>query len=85
MHFEVYADLASATSGRNAIKTSQLALPEATCKAVYAEAGYDGSSANLTSTPLARDGQFRDGWATQMPTVSGDAKKGFSTNLVVNV
>ena len=39
VHFEVYADLASATLGRNAIKTSQLALPEATCKAVYAGAG----------------------------------------------
>ena len=85
VHFEVYADLASATSGRNAIKTSQLALPEATCKAVYAGSGYDGSAANLASTPLARDSQFRDGWATQMPTVSGDVKKGFSTNLVVNV
>lgn len=85
VHFEVYADLASATSGRNAIKTSQLALPEATCKAVYAGPGYDGSAANLASTPLARDSQFRDGWATQMPTVSGDVKKGFSTNLVVNV
>ena len=84
VHFEVYADLASATSGRNAIKTSQLALPEATCKAVYAEAGYDGSAVNLVSTPLSRDNQFRDGWATQMPTVSGDVTKGFSTNLVVN-
>ncbi len=85
IHFEVYTDLASASSGRNAIKTSQLALPEATCKAVYAGPGYDVSAANLASTPLARDSQFRDGWATQMPTVSGDAKKGFSTNLVVNV
>ena len=85
VHFEVYADLASATLGRNAIKTSQLALPEATCKAVYAGPGYDGSATNLASTPLARDSQFRDGWATQMPTVSGDVKKGFSTNLVVNV
>ncbi len=85
VHFEVYEDLASATSGRNAIKTSQLALPEATCKAVYAGPGYDGSAANLVATPLARDGQFRDGWATQMPSVSGDTTKGFSTNLVVNV
>lgn len=85
VHFEVYADLASATSGRNAIKTSQLAFPEATCKAVYAQPGYDGSAASLAATPLARDSQFRDGWATQMPTVSGDATKGFSTNLVVNV
>ena len=85
VHFEVYADLASASKGRNAIKTSQLALPGAACKAVYAESGYDGSAASLASTPLARDSQFRDGWATQMPTVSGDAKKGFSANLVVNV
>ena len=67
-------------SGRNAIKTSQLAFPEAACEAVCAESGYDGSAASLASTPLARDSQFRVGWATQMPTVSGDAKKGFRAN-----
>lgn len=85
VHFSVYTDLSSATSGRSPVKTSQLAFPEATCRLVYAEPGYDGSAASIAANPLTRDGVFRDGWATQMPTVTGDAKSGFVANLVVNV
>ena len=36
VHFEVYSSQASATSGRNAIKTSQIAMPTAAGSAVFA-------------------------------------------------
>ena len=44
IHFEVYRSLASATAAGNKIATSQIALPEGLCDAVYASSGY-GTSA----------------------------------------
>ncbi len=41
VHFEVYPDLAAATSSDNAITTSQLALPQDVCEQVYATDGYE--------------------------------------------
>ena len=38
VHFEVYPSLDAATDAANRIATSQIALPEATCKEVYATA-----------------------------------------------
>ena len=46
IHFEVYPSLAAATSAGNKLTTSQLALPEDTCKLVYATAGYSQSVQN---------------------------------------
>ena len=43
IHFEVYPDQASITDAGNAIATSQVALPEATCNEVYAQPGYEAS------------------------------------------
>ena len=40
---EVYPSLAKATNSANKIATSQMALPEATAKAVYATTGYERS------------------------------------------
>ena len=45
----------------NKIATSQIALPEDTCKAVYATAGYEQSVANLSQVTLASDNVFGDG------------------------
>lgn len=39
IHFEVYPSLAQATSSTTKIATSQMALPEVACRAVYASAG----------------------------------------------
>jgi hypothetical protein len=39
----------------NGIVTSQIALPEATCKEVYATTGYEQSVSNLGQVSLARD------------------------------
>ena len=41
IHFEVYPSLSAATSVANKIATSQIALPKATCDAVYATPGYE--------------------------------------------
>ena len=43
IHFEVYPSLAKATNSANKIATSQMALPEAACKTVYATSGYEQS------------------------------------------
>ena len=40
-HFEVFPSLASASSHSAKVATSQLALPQAQCEAVYATTGYD--------------------------------------------
>ncbi|MBN8609440.1 MAG: intradiol ring-cleavage dioxygenase [Deltaproteobacteria bacterium] len=84
MHFEVFDDLASATSGNEAIATSQLALPEDTCALVYATSGYEASVSNLASTSLTSDNVFRDdGAEQQLASVSGDVSSGFVASLSV--
>jgi protocatechuate 3,4-dioxygenase beta subunit len=85
VHFEVYPTLAAATSAGNKITTSQLALPEAVCGAVYATDEYADSVANLARTSLATDNVFRDGAANQLATVTGDVSSGFVANLSVPV
>ena len=85
VHFEIYPSLAKATTSANKIATSQLALPEDTCNAVYATAGYGASAANFPSTPLQRDGIFADGWTTQLATVAGNVKDGYTATLIVGV
>jgi protocatechuate 3,4-dioxygenase beta subunit len=85
IHFEVYPTLAAATSAGNKITTSQLALPEAVCSAVYATDGYAQSVANLARTSLDTDNVFRDGAASQLATVTGDVSSGLVANLSVPV
>lgn len=85
MHFEVYSSLASATSGANDIKTSQLALPVAMCNAVYATSGYTGSATNLANISLASDNVFSDGVSLQTPTVTGSVSAGYAAVLQVGV
>ncbi|HEX2699312.1 MAG TPA: hypothetical protein VHM89_03810 [Acidimicrobiales bacterium] len=85
IHFEVYPTLAQATSQRNKLATSQLALPEDACKAVYATAGYEQSVRNLAQTSLARDLVFGDGSSQQLATMSGGVGAGFTAELSVPV
>ncbi|MBU3702218.1 MAG: hypothetical protein FGM58_09265 [Acidimicrobiia bacterium] len=85
VHFEVYPTLAKATSARNAVSTSQLALPQDACAAVYGTSGYGTSATNLQRTSLTRDMVFRDGWQTQLGTVTGDATSGMTVTLNVPV
>ncbi|MFD8494005.1 intradiol ring-cleavage dioxygenase [Amycolatopsis sp. NPDC059657] len=84
IHFEVYPDLAQATSAGTKSVTSQLALPEDVCKTVYATSGYETSVRNLSQTSLARDMVFRDGTEHQLATVTGDVS-GYTATLTVAV
>lgn len=86
IHFEVYPDLASTSDAGNAIATSQMALPEQACNAVYALAAYDGSSRNMTQTTLDSDNVFgEDGGELQLATISGDTSTGYLASLVARV
>lgn len=85
VHFEVYPNLARATSSANKIATSQLALPEATCKTVYATSGYEQSVSNLSKVSLATDNVFSDGATQETPTMTGSVSSGLTATLVVPV
>lgn len=86
IHFEVYATAADVTDAAKAIATSQLALPQAACDAVYATGGYDGSAQNLSQTSLTSDNVFGDdGGALQLAAVTGDTSRGYTASLTVRV
>jgi protocatechuate 3,4-dioxygenase beta subunit len=86
IHFEVYPSLARATTPANAIATSQIALPADTCTAVYATAGYDQSSANLSQVSLASDMVFGDdGGVHELGTIGGSLAAGLTVDLAVGV
>ncbi len=86
IHFEVYPDQAAITDAKNAVATSQLALPKETCEAVYATPGYGSSVANLARTSLASDNVFgNDGGRTQLATMSGSTSAGYQAVLTVGV
>jgi protocatechuate 3,4-dioxygenase beta subunit len=85
IHFEVYESLDAATSGGTKLTTSQIALPEATCKLVYASDGYEQSVQNLAQTSLQSDNVFGDGYASQLATASGNVDDRIAIKLNVGV
>lgn len=86
VHFEVYERVADATSSGPIVKTSQLALPQAACEAVYATDGYEASVGNLSGLSLASDNVFRDdGGRHQLATMSGDNDQGWTAHLTIGV
>ena len=85
VHFEVYESLAKATSGGDKLRTSQLALPQEACSAVYATNGYEESVANLARTSLASDMVFGDGYSLQLAKVTGNVDDGYVATLNVPV
>jgi protocatechuate 3,4-dioxygenase beta subunit len=85
IHYEVYPTLASATAASGKIATSQLALPKATCDAVYATDGYSSSVSNLSQVTLATDNVFSDGAERETPTVSGTTTAGIVMAMSVPV
>lgn len=87
MHFEIYPDLASATSGTADVKTSQLALPASACNLVYGVAdGYAASVSHFAAISLSSDNVFsNDSAARQLATVSGSVAGGFQASLVVGL
>ncbi|WP_329790369.1 intradiol ring-cleavage dioxygenase [Lentzea sp. DG1S-22] len=85
VHFEVYPSLAEATRAGSKITTSQLALPETTCKEVYGTTGYTQSVRNMARTSLRQDTVFRDGTDHQMATMSGGVTSGYTASLTFAV
>jgi protocatechuate 3,4-dioxygenase beta subunit len=85
IHFEVYSSLADATAGGSKLATSQLALPEATCKTVYATSGYEQSVQNLAQMSLTSDMVFSDGVSQQLAKVTGSVADGYTISLDVPV
>jgi protocatechuate 3,4-dioxygenase beta subunit len=86
IHLEVYDDVDAATGGGSPVATSQVALPEDTCDAVYATDGYEQSVTNMSRTSLASDMVFGDdGAAHQLATMSGSVAGGLTARLEVPV
>jgi protocatechuate 3,4-dioxygenase beta subunit len=85
IHFEVYDSLAAATSAGAKLRTSQVALPEATCDEVYATSGYEASVANLARTSLDSDMVFSDGYSLQLGRATGSVADGYAITLAVPV
>jgi hypothetical protein len=86
MHFEVYQSLDSATTYANKLRTSQLAIPEATCREVYGVAeGYDSSADTFEGVSLDGDMVFGDGHSLQLATVTGSVDQGYTFTLNVPV
>ncbi len=86
VHFEVYPDQASITDSTSAIATSQVALPQDVCDAVYATGGYEASVATLARVGLDGDTVFGDdGGVSQLATVTGSPTSGYTVRLAVGV
>lgn len=86
VHFEVYPDAESADDVAKVIATSQVAFPEEMLTQVYAQDGYDGSTANLEGVgSVEDDGIFADSLDQQMPTITGSTDAGYVATLTVNV
>lgn len=90
MHFEIYPSLAKATSYENRVLTSQLAMPEAACEAVYKTGGaYAESVGNYAASPLVGDGIFADNTsrqlAAQTPTLVEDGAGGYRGQVTIGL
>jgi protocatechuate 3,4-dioxygenase beta subunit len=86
VHFEVYPNLEAATDSANTIATSQIALPEDACRAVYGTDGYGQSLENLQQVTLETDNVFGDdGGVHQLGAVTGSVDEGYVVELVVPV
>ena len=86
VHFEVYRNLDAAKDNANRIATSQIALPEATCREVYATDGYASSITTLSQVSLQSDMVFGDDGAVhERGAVTGSVTAGYTVELAVPV
>ncbi len=86
IHFEVFDSLTSAVAGENARLTSQIALPQEACDAVYAaDRGYAQSVQNMKQVSLDSDMVFSDGWTAELATVGGSPSAGTTVSITVGV
>jgi protocatechuate 3,4-dioxygenase beta subunit len=86
IHFEVFHSLEAAVAGENARLTSQVALPEQACAAVYGyDSGYAASVQNMSQVTLSSDNVFGDGWDAELASVTGDPATGMAVALIIGV
>ena len=86
IHFEVFESMDNATAAGQVLAVSQIALTEASCREVYASAGYESSARNFPRTTLTSDNVFGDdGGIYQLATVSGSVSGGYTAGLNVTV
>ena len=86
MHLEIYPSLSNAKSAGSKVKTTQLAFPTETLRAIYNNAaGYSQSVANLNAISFATDNVFSDGTSLEMVNFSGDATSGYSANIAIAI
>ena len=86
-HFEVFENTDAALAGARPLLVSQLAFPEAECRAIYAgDARYGESLRNLERLPLSRDFVFGDtGAAGQVVSMRGDQARGYAGSATIAV
>ncbi len=90
IHFEAFADIDHAASGKASLLTSQLAMPGDAAAALYgADKSYRDAAANLKRLTAATDGVFADSTlrqlAAQTPKFTGDAAAGFKAFALVGL
>ncbi|GAB88674.1 dioxygenase family protein [Gordonia rhizosphera] len=86
IHFEVFDSLEQAVAGSDARLTSQIALPEDACNAVFDhDSGYAQSVQNMTQISLASDNVFGDGWDAELATVTGTPADGMDITITIGV
>jgi protocatechuate 3,4-dioxygenase beta subunit len=90
IHFEVYENIERATDHRNAVLTSQFALPAQACNEVYdAVAGYEASVSAFARISVDSDNVFRNNTDEQMtmmtPALTGNAADGYTAEVTVGV
>ena len=85
IHFEVFPSINDISDATNNVLTSQIAIPEEVCAAVYETDNYTGSTANFAKISLEQDNVFSDGWDTEMPAHSGSVQAGFELSIDVAI
>lgn len=84
-HFEVFESAEAALRGASPLLVSQLAFPDAECRAIYSgDPRYGDSLRNLERLPLSRDFVFGDtGAGGQEIAMRGDPSRGYAGSASV--
>lgn len=90
IHFEVFSSLTAATGGRDAVLTSQFAMPAALCDAVYADTIlYPDSATRFAAISTSADYVFGDNTAAQIaqqtPTITGSVATGYVATALIGI
>lgn len=89
-HFEVFASIEAALRGDGPLQVSQLAFPDAECRAIYqADKRYGESLGNLDRESIERDFVFRDAErgavTSQILRLEGDPAHGYRGRATIGL